>query len=129
LTADFPSPGMTGTIAGHVHFKGIRPKRGFWISANGTGDKPGNGMAYFPADATMFKIGPMSVGRYNLQLQSPQLEMKPIPAVATGTNDLVLEITVRAPLLLKGRIDAGKPGAPLANVRVRVSKTQSLHGR
>src|ERR1700722_4460163 len=129
LKADFPSPGVTGTIAGHIHFKGDRPKRGFWISAIGTGDKPGNGMAYVQPDVATFKIGPMSVGRYNLQVQSsPVIEMKPIPAVATGTNDVVLEITVRAPTQLKGRIDAGKPGAPLANVRVRVSKTQHLRG-
>ncbi len=102
LKADFPSPGVMGTIAGHIHFKGNRPKRGFWISANGTGDKPGNGMVYVEPDATAFRIGPMSVGRYNLQVQSPpQIEMKPIPTVATGTNDVVLEITIRAPMLLK----------------------------
>ncbi len=130
LKTNFPSPGKTGTISGRIHFKGNRPKeQGFWISANGTGKRFDNSMQYVQPNDTTFKIGPIPDGRYELTINSREYEMKPIPAVATGTNDVVLEITAREPVFLKGRVDAGKPGTPLANLRVRVTKTQSLGGR
>ncbi len=130
LKTNFPSPGKTGTISGRIHFKGNRPKeQGFWISANGTGKRFDNSMQYVQPNDTTFKIGPIPEGRYDLTINSREYEMKRIPAVATGTNDVVLEITARQRVLLKGRVDAGKPGKPLTGLRVRVARTQILGGR
>jgi protocatechuate 3,4-dioxygenase beta subunit len=130
LKTNFPSPGKTGTISGRIHFKGNRPKeQGFWISANGTGRRPGNSMQYVQPNDTTFNIGPIPDGRYELTINSREYDMKRIPMVATGTNDVVLEITAREPVLLKGRVLAGKPDKPLTNLRVRVIRTQGLGGR
>ncbi len=129
IKTNFPSPGKTGTISGRIHFKGNRPKQqGFWISANGTGRRFENSMQYVQPNDTTFRIGPIPDGRYDLTINSREYEMKRIPAVATGTNDVVLEVTAREPVLLKGRVLAGKPDKPLANIRVRITKTKALGG-
>ena len=94
LKADFPSPASMSFIQGWIRYKEGRPKRGFWIHTN---TQFGAGHYVQPGE-NAFKIGPIPAGRYNLSFESQEIEPKEVRAIATGTNDLVVELkAARAP--------------------------------
>jgi len=129
IKVDFPSPAAMGFIEGRIRFKGDRrPKQGFWINASSPAAGPLTGGQYVQRDDKTFKLGPLPVGRYLLSVESAEIEAKSLGALAVGTKNVELELTVRGPMILKGLIAGDGDNQPLKNLRIRLFKTQYLRG-
>jgi protocatechuate 3,4-dioxygenase beta subunit len=128
IRLDLPSLASMGFIEGRIRFKGDRrPKRGFWINVRSPAPGPPPEGEFAQHDDKTFKVGPLPAGQYTLTVESAEIESKQLGPFVVGTRNVDLDLSLRAPMVLKGVI-TGDDGQPFKNLRVRLLQTRYLRG-
>ncbi|MBS0203987.1 MAG: carboxypeptidase regulatory-like domain-containing protein [Planctomycetes bacterium] len=125
IRVNYPSPAAMVFIEGKIKFVEGVPKHAFSIETM-SDHTPLGGRQYLQPGEDDFRLGPLPRGQYGLRVNSREIEA-PDVIVSAPAKDLTIELKVRSPMALTGRVEFDN-GEPVAGVRVRVKKVKTLRG-
>lgn len=123
---DHPSPFSLVYITGHVKFVGQPKDRSFWIFADSKEPRYHSGF-YLRDGNTEFKIGPVPKGTYELEVQNPGLDAKPVTVTAPA-EEVEIIVSAKGQPKLNGRVIDAETKSPISRYRLRVYKLRTLSG-
>ncbi|WP_417386276.1 carboxypeptidase regulatory-like domain-containing protein [Gimesia sp.] len=128
LKLDYPSPASLVSLSGKINFSGDpQEHRGFWIFAE-SDDPRRRGSIYIPPGKTEFRLDPIQRGKYRLELQSPNFELKGPREVSAPSENITLDVVVKGKPKLEGTVVSGNPSRLQKKYQVRAIKIRTLRG-
>ena len=127
VTLDYPSPQSLAAIAGKLRYTGGTLRRGFWIFASSTEGRS-EGSVYVQPGQKEFRIDPVPPGKYNISVDTPEIEPVTLRNVIAPSDNLEIKIDVTGRPELRGMVIDANDGKPVTKYRARIEKLSTLRG-